>query len=719
MSFLIPLLRALLRICFRLNISGLEKLDFRQPTILMPNHVSLLDAVLLAAFLPEEAAFVVNTKIAARFRLLLKLRSHITVDPLNPYSVRTMVKVVQSGVPLVLFPEGRITTTGSIMKIYPGIAYIALKTGARLVPIAIDGAERSKLSYIGRLVRTAWFPRIAVHIGDAFTVAPQPGVPMKRQKERAADAILLALQDVLLRARLKPGVNLFNELLLQASRSGWGSPACEDLSQALSYRKLAAASYVFARKLRPLLADQGAAGLLLPSSNGHVIALFALFRLGVTPAMLNFSAGRQSLLDACETASLRTVLTSREFAAKAKLEPAIEALAQRCRIVYLEDVKAEVGPADKLSGLLDLILRRKAPAAGTPSRSGSATGGSEAILFTSGSESKPKGVVLGHEQLYANIQQARVVFDFTEADKMFNALPMFHSFGLTVGTLLPLLTGMPVYLYPSPLHYRVIPEVAYDRNATIIIGTSTFLAGYGRAAHPFDFRSIRYAVAGGEKLKDEVRELWSRKFGIRVLEGYGTTEAAPVVSINTPLASKQGTLGRLLPGLRSRISPVPGIDSGGSLQIQGPNVMKGYLLHGQGFVPCPDWYDCGDVVETDDEGFLTMKARLKRFAKIGGEMISLQLVEELAAACYRDSSLALAAVSVPDGRKGERIVLYVTKPVRLQELKAYLAARGSTPLLLPSRTETIDAMPLLGSGKPDYVALKRLAGEIEIAGAEA
>ncbi|MCR8631402.1 AMP-binding protein [Paenibacillus radicis (ex Xue et al. 2023)] len=697
MSVLISFLKLLFRVLFRFRIAGLEKLDFSQPAILISNHVSLLDAALLAAYLPDEATFVVNTTIAKRLGLLLKLRKHITVDPLNPYSVRTMVKTVQSGAPLVLFPEGRITVTGGLMKIYSGIGYIAMKTNARIFPIAINGAERSKLSYIGHKIRTVWFPAIDIRIGEAFSIAQQPNVSMKLQKEQAAEQILIVMQEELLQSRLKPDVNLFNELLLQASRGGWQRVICEDMSQKLTYRKLILASYVFGRKLRPLLRGDAAAGLLLPNSNGHAIALFALFRLGVTPAMLNFSAGAQSLQDACETAVLRTILTSRQFVAKAKLEETVALLAKQCSIIYLEDVKADVRLSDKWGGFTDMLLRRTAN-----------QGFNDVILFTSGSESKPKGVVLGHEQLYANIQQARSVFDFTSADKLFNALPMFHSFGLTAGTLLPILTGMPVILYPSPLHYRVIPEVVYDRNATILFGTSTFLAGYGRAAHPYDFRSLRYVVTGAEKLKEEVSELWSRKFGIRIMEGYGTTEAAPIVSINSPLAYKKGTVGRPLPGIRFKLESIQGIESGGSLLIQGPNLMKGYLIHGKGFMPSSEWYDCGDVADLDEQGFLTIKSRLKRFAKIGGEMLSLQVVEELATACYGDA--AMGAISMPDGRKGERIVLYVTKPgYSMQQLKAYIHDRGYPPLLLPSKLEVIDKLPLLGSGKTDYLALKKLA----------
>lgn len=692
------LIRWLCQWLFRLRLTGGERLRFDGPTLLMPNHVSFLDAVLLAVLLPREVTFVMNTGIARKLGPIVRLFRHVTVDPLNPYSVRTMVKLVRQGTPLLLFPEGRITTTGGLMKIYPGIGYIALKTGASVYPIALNGPERSKLSRVTHKMKSVWFPRVDIAVGEPFKVAEQPGLPMRRQKEHAADAILRALQEQLAASRLQPSAQLFDALRAQAGRSGAGLAICEDAGGAqLTYRQLLLASYVFARKLAPLLAGQERAGLLLPNSAGHVIALFALLRLGKTPAMLNFSAGPVSVREACETASLQTVLTSREFIRKGKLEALLASVASACRIVYLEDVKETVAGLDRLAGLWDWVSGRKAE-----------PGPRELILFTSGSESKPKGVVLGHENVYANIQQARSLFDFTSQDKIFNALPMFHSFGLTAGTLLPLLTGTRVYLYPSPLHYKVIPELAYDRNATILFGTSTFLAAYGKTAHPYDFYSVRYVVAGAEKLKDEVRELWSEKFGLRIFEGYGTTEASPILSINAPLGYRRGTVGRMLPGVRWRLEKVEGIEEGGTLLVSGPNLMKGYLLHGKGFVPREAWYDCGDVVTVDEQGYLRITARLKRFAKIGGEMVSLQLVEDTARQAF--GLPGFAAVAVADGRKGEKVVLFTTeREAPLAQLKQFAAAAGQSPLLLPARIERIERLPLLGSGKTDYTTLKKMA----------
>ncbi|GAA3399454.1 AMP-binding protein [Paenibacillus hodogayensis] len=695
MKVMLVVLRWIIFRLFRTRISGLERVDVSKPALLLPNHVSLLDGLFLMLALPREVVFVVNTDIAKRYGLFLRFCNMVTVDPLNPYSVRHMIKIVRSGAPLVIFPEGRVTTTGGLMKMYGGVGYIALKTGVPIHPVAINGLERSTLSYLRDLPDRRFFPQVDIAIGKSSRLSFDPALPVKIQKDQAAEQIGKLLREALLASRLKPSVNLFAELTLAAKRYSRG-PVCEDIGQQATRKQLLLAAHVLGRKLADPLREETNVALLMPNSVAHVIALFALIRIGKTPAILNFSSGEQQQIDACETASVQTVVTSHQFVEKAKLHKLVERIAERCTVLYLEDVKASVSLSDKLRGLLDCRIGR-APLPGAD----------EVILFTSGSESKPKGVVLSHRNVMANIQQARTVIDFTPHDKVFNAMPMFHSFGLTAGTLLPLLSGMKLYLYPSPLHYKAIPELVYARNATILFGTSTFLAAYGRVAHAYDFYSLRYAVAGAEKLKEDVRQLWHDKFGIRILEGYGTTETAPVLALNTPLAYKKGTVGRLLPGIECVLEQIPGID-GGSLYVRGPNVMKGYLLHGQGFVPCPDWYDCGDIVSIDADGFVTVLSRRKRFAKIAGEMVSLNAVEETVERCI--PGMLAAAVNVPDARKGERIVLFHTSPeLTAVQLKDSVRSFGVSPLLVPSQLYYVEKLPVLGSGKTDYVTLKQWA----------
>ncbi|MDH4617445.1 AMP-binding protein [Brevibacillus sp. AY1] len=691
------LLKTILVLWFRPRMQGLEKLDLSKPSLITPNHVSLLDAVLLSFYLPKNATFVVNTEIAKKFAFFLRFRKHITIDPLNPYSIRQMLRILKKGETLVIFPEGRITTTGGLMKIYSGVGYLAMRTGVPVYPVIIQGLQRSIFSYLKGKLRLQWFPEVTITISNPYTIEHDKTRSMRDQKASASDLVLRTMQNELFQSQMKPNVNLFDEVLRASKINGAKMEIAKDLTAAVNYRTLLVGSYLLGNKLRPSLLGQSTVGLFLPNSVGHLITLLSLFRIGKTPAILNFSLGVRPLLDCCETAGIQTILTSRVFIEKGKLDHIIAGLEDSMKIVYLEDLKASATAFDKVAALFRFLTKQPAQ-----------TGNNELILFTSGSESKPKGVVLTHTNLFANIQQVTSVIDITSRDKFFNALPMFHSFGLTAGTLLPVVKGVPVYLYPSPLHYKAISELVYDQNATILFGTSTFMAGYGRMAHPYNFYSLRYVFAGAEKLKDDVRQMWMEKFGVRIFEGYGATETSPILSLNTPLSNKQGTVGRLLPGMSYRLDAVEGIEQGGQLLVKGPNVMKGYMIHGKGFLPAEEWYQTGDLVEADAEGFLTIKSRLKRFAKIGGEMVSLNLIEELAMQCFGHSGFA--AITINDPRKGERVLLYSTDDrAELSPLRAYIQQRQFSPLLVPATIRHTKSLPLLGSGKTDYVSLKQWA----------
>ena len=424
--------------------------------------------------------------------------------------------------------------------------------------------------------------------------------------------------------------------------------------------------------------------------------------------MLNYTAGETGIRNACVAAAISTIITSRQFIEAARLESVIESL-QEFRIVYLEDLRSTFRSLDKLwLFFYALRLPHLAQAPGDPDKPA-------AILFTSGSEGKPKGVALSHRAILSNIEQVRAVIDFSSKDKFFNALPLFHSFGFTAGAILPVVSGTKLFIYPSPLHYRMIPEIVYDSGCTVLFGTSAFLANYGKYAHPYDFHRLRYVVAGAEKLNEEVRRLWVEKFGIRLLEGYGTTECAPVLAVNTPIFCRSGSVGKLLPLLQYRLQPVPGIEKGSLLHVKGPNVMLGYLYHNKPGTLVPTssdygtgWYNTGDIVELDNDGYLYILGRVNRFAKVAGEMISLEVVEQLAN--HADSDHQHAASTQSDLQRGENILLFTTaRHLQRQDLQQAAQTLRQPEIAIARKIIVVDELPLLGSGKVDYVRLKQMA----------
>ena len=507
----------------------------------------------------------------------------------------------------------------------------------------------------------------------------------------------------------RPEQTLYAALCDAADIFGRRRRLLEDVKQIeYSYNDLLKMAMILGRQIERVSQPGERVGLLLPNLVPTLGLIFGLTARRRVPAMLNYTAGVEAMQSACDAAEIRTIVTSRAFVEQAKLGGKLAGL-HGVELLYLEDVREQVSLGDKLWLVLYAIH--------FPRAFELKAGPEEAavVLFTSGSEGKPKGVVLPHRAILANIAQICAVIDFSVYDKVLNALPIFHSFGLTAGALLPVLNGASLFLYPSPLHYRVIPELAYDRGCTVLFGTSTFLSNYAKFANPYDFYRLRYVVAGAEKLSESVRSLWFEKFGLRIFEGYGATETAPVLAVNTPMAYKTGTVGNLLPGVEHRLIPVPGIDNGGILHVRGPNVMAGYLKAEKPGVlqpPISDvgagWYETGDVVELDEDGFVKIVGRVKRFAKIAGEMVSLEVVEKLATAT--SPALMHAASSQPDPAKGEALVLFTTDGGLSRELLAAKARElGMPELAVPRKIQRVEALPLLGTGKIDYVTLKRLA----------
>ena len=703
----------LFRALFRVEVRGLENLPAPGTRMLItPNHVSLIDGPLVHATLPIDASFAVDTGIAKAWwaRPFLKQIRHYTMDPSKPLAARDLIKLVSAGEPVVIFPEGRLTVSGSLMKVYDGTAMIADKADAIVVPVRIEGAQRSYLSYLKNgEIRRSLFPKVTISILPPVKLS----IPQSLKGKTRRNAAGAALQDVMIDAFVKNAMldqTLFQGLAHAYRDRDTGKPVIQDaLGTSLTYRKLILGAQVLSRKLEQGTSVGENIGVLLPNSAGVAVVFMALQTIGRVPAMLNFSAGPSNVQAAMKAAQVKTVLTSRAFIEKGKLDKLVSAIASYANVVYLEDIRASIGIAEKIAGLLAGVAPRVAREADHPA----------VVLFTSGSEGTPKGVVLSHRNILANAAQALARVDANANDKVFNVLPVFHSFGLTGGMMMPLLAGIPIFMYPTPLHYRIVPELIYQTGATILFGTDTFLAGYARSAHAYDFRSLRLVLAGAEAVKERTRQIYMERYGVRILEGYGVTETAPVLAMNTPMANRQGTVGRLSPLMQHRLDPVPGIEEGGRLSVRGPNVMLGYLrAENPGVLePLPEgWHDTGDIVAIDPDGFITIKGRAKRFAKIAGEMVSLSVVEAMAAALWPQAMSV--AVSIPDQRKGERIVLLTTqKDADRAALQRQARATGASELAVPADIRVVDKVPLLGSGKTDYVAATELAREMA-AGAE-
>ena len=708
-SLLRPLLRSLAGLLFRVEVQ-LRQADFsHQRLLVVANHQSFLDGLLIGLFLPIDPVFVVHTGIVKSwfFRMLLSQVDYLAVDPTSPMAMKKVIRLIESGRPVVIFPEGRITQTGSLMKVYDGPAFVAAKTGATVVPVRLDGASRSYFSRLTGKHPKALFPKIRLTVLPARHFVMPEAATAKLRRRKSGEAMRKLMQEMIFASR--PEQSLYAALCDAADIFGRRRRLLEDVKQIeYSYNDLLKMSLILGRQIERVSQAGEKVGLLLPNLVPTLGLIFGLTARRRVPAMLNYTAGVEAMQSACDAAEIRTIVTSRAFVEQAKLGDKLAGL-HRVELLYLEDVREQVGLGDKLWLMLYAIHFPRAFELKTSPEDAAV------VLFTSGSEGKPKGVVLPHRAILANIAQIRAVIDFSVYDKVLNALPIFHSFGLTAGALLPVLNGASLFLYPSPLHYRVIPELAYDRGCTVLFGTSTFLANYAKFANPYDFYRLRYVVAGAEKLSDSVRSLWFEKFGLRIFEGYGATETAPVLAVNTPMAYKTGTVGNLLPGLEHRLIPVPGIDHGGILHVRGPNLMAGYLKAEKPGVlqpPVSDlgagWYETGDVVELDEDGFVKIVGRVKRFAKIAGEMVSLEVVEKLATAT--SPALMHAASSQPDPAKGEALVLFTTDAgLSRESLAAKARELGMPELAVPRKIQRLEALPLLGTGKIDYVTLKRLA----------
>ncbi len=588
---------------------------------------------------------------------------------------------------------------------YKALAALARKHGAAMRAMHVRGSRFSIWSAYPRSEAPRHLlPKLKLAQTGAFDfddISPaKNGATAPRDEDR--------VHDLLAEARLASNDldrGLFLAFRDAADRYGKAGPVLEDaLGGKLTYKRLLVGARALGARFEKMSTPGEALGVLLPNANAVMVTFLAIQSAGRVAAMLNYTAGPAAILSALSTAQIRTVLASRAFIEKADLQGVVEAIEKAgCTIVWLEELRESIGALEKARAFAGWRRPLRPVRASDPA----------VILFTSGSEGTPKGVVLSHRNIHANAAQAEARIDISVRDKLFNVLPVFHSFGLTGGAILPLLYGVRLFFYPSPLHYRIIPAVAREIKPSIMFGTDTFLSGYARTAKDTDFASLRLIVAGAEAVRAETRRIYQERFGARIIEGFGMTETSPVAAVNSGSHFKDGTVGRLLPGMKLRLEPVEGINEGGRLFVAGPNTMLGYMLSAEPGVlkPLEDgWHDSGDIVAVDDNGFIAIRGRAKRFAKIAGEMISLGAVEIMVQKLWPED--VHAAVAVEDRRKGERIVLVTTRmPALREELRDYSRRFGATDLMVPGEIVNVPEIPVLGSGKTDYVTAQKIADQ--------
>ncbi len=703
----------LVRLLYGFRAYNIEALNTPGPVLLLPNHLSWWDWVFIGVCLKDDWRFATSSTTAQLSWLHRKImvnRRTFPVDMNSPYAVKHMAEYLQKGGRLVLFPEGRMSITGSLMKLFDGTGFLILKTHAKVITAYIRGGE--KVAFSRNPNRKQWFPRVSVHFSNILAPPPIEHLSATAGRTRLTDWLRDQMVRQHFETEMSLGPDTVPEAVVQSALECPRHKILEDVTmQQLTRQRLLIGADVLAGHWRKKMGQgRERVGVLLPNVNAMPVVLLSLWLAGKVPAVLNYTTGPSILLACARLAGLKQVITSKAFVLRARLElkPLQEA---GIELVFLEDVRAEISAGAKVAAALKNLLHFSV-LPDPPQAEETAV-----ILFTSGSEGDPKGVELTHRNLLANIQQMLSVIDLMDQDRFFNALPLFHSFGLTVGLLLPLVQGNFVFLYLSPLHYRVVPSAFYNLNCTVFFGTNTFLAGYARKAHPYDFHSVRYLFAGAEKLQETTSITWTRKFGVRILEGYGATECSPCISVNLPIHPRHGSAGQFLPGIEHRLERVEGVGGGdartGRLFVRGPNVMQGYLNAEANarFQLLGGWYDTGDIARVDEDGFVYILGRLKRFAKVSGEMVSLTAVEEALAGAFPEYGLkfALAVLAKPDEAKGEKLVAVTNEPrLTLEQAREAVRARGLGNLAAPREIRLIHELPRLGTGKIDHRELEKI-----------
>ncbi|ALC18019.1 acyl-CoA synthetase, AMP-forming [Desulfuromonas soudanensis] len=709
-----------MRLCYRLEIVGRNNVPMEGGALLVANHVSWLDALLLIATQQRRIRFVMEREIynTPLLRQLCRLMGVIPVSSKDGKKgmltfIAAARQALDDGYLVCIFAEGAITRNGMLNQFKGGFERIVKGSKHPIIPIYIGGAWGSILSYAhGKLLSRlpTLFPyRVTVLFGTALPAGSNP------QEVRGA---VMELSCAWFDSR-KPRRRALGELFAETARENWRRPALADTGgRTLRYGEALIASTALAARLRTQIKGAPMIGVCLPPTVGSALANLALNLEGTAPVNFNYTASPDGIRSAINQCGIDTVITSRTFLDK------LSALPELPGVLYIEDLLVELSPGEKLRAfckarLLPLRLWAR-PKSFTADRLAT-------VIFSSGSTGEPKGVMLSHHNILSNLEALRIVFRVTKRDNICSALPFFHSLGFTGTLWLPLLSGFSAVYHTNPLDGEVIARTVRKERSTLLIATPTFLMAYLRRARREDFVTLRLVVTGAEKLKSKLADSFEERFGLRPLEGYGATELSPVIALSLPDVEIDGirqagwcdgSVGLPIPGVVVKvIDPESGAPrrtcESGLILVKGPNVMLGYLGQPEktGEVVRDGWYDTGDIGHLDAGGFLHITDRLARFSKIGGEMIPHGAVEDLLHAQLNQTGV-VAVTSIPDEKRGEcLVVVYESASSTVETLHRLISESDLPNLWKPARDcyVAVERLPLLGSGKLDLCGVRELA----------
>lgn len=729
-SLLRLLIKNLFCLRYRLDIQASEHIPDQGGVLLLGNHSSWIDWLIIQISSPREVHFVIKKKHYRRW-YLKPFFDAFGVIPISSTASKGALKqigiLLKAGKVVCLFPEGGVSRSAQLAEFKQGYEYALVDAeDTKIIPFHLHGLWGSRFSYCSPLLAKNSRPIKRRKLYIAFGQALPSSTKVAQVKQRVFELSYLTWQ-----AYAKQLTPIVETWLKMAKKRGFANTVSELSGTELSHYRFMTAVFRFAAEIRQRSPEQNI-GLLLPTTSAGAIVNMSVLSLGKTVVNLNYTASKEALRAAVQQANIETIYTSSQFLVKLKAR-GIDAkdIFAGTRLIYLEEVKKEISSLKLLMTLIVCIILPQCILKAlyiSPVKDSDTA----AILFSSGSEGMPKGIELSQQNLSINARQVADMLNIQEKDIILSNLPIFHAFGLLATTIMPLCEGLPMVCHPDPTDVVNIAKAISRYKATILVGTSTFFRLYNlnRKVHPAMLAPLRLAIAGAEKLRPDVRDAFALKFNKTIYEGYGATETSPAASANIydlldnsnwniQVCHKKGSVGLPFPGTCFRIvdpnslEELP-IGQDGLILIGGLQVMKGYLNNDektQSVISTIDairWYHTGDKGHIDAQGFISIVDRYSRFAKIGGEMISLGAVEETIRTVLANSELEILALSIPDRKKGEKIVLLVTEALSRKTLRDALNAAKVNPLMQPAQCVLVDAIPVLGTGKTDFSAAKQL-----------